>query len=129
MAKGKVGLGRRGEALAAEVLERNGFTIAERNWHCREGEVDLIARRGRELYFFEVRTRRGERHGTPEQSITPQKLSRMEQVARRYLSELAGMQDLSWHLGFVAVAMSRRGALHRITVYPDVGGEPWEATI
>lgn len=129
MAKGRVGLGRRGEALATEALERHGYTIVARNWSCRQGEVDIVADRSGELTFFEVRTRRGGRYGAPEESVTPQKRARMEAVARRYLAEQPAAIDVAWHLGFVAVQMDGRGHLLRITVYPDLEGEPWDATL
>ncbi len=124
MAKGKVGLGRQGETLAAAALARHGFALVARNWHCREGEVDLIARREWEWYFFEVRTRRGAASGTPEESATPRKRARMEAVACRYLGEETDDLDTPWHLGFVAVAMDAQGHLLRVTVYPDLEGEP-----
>ncbi len=125
MAKGKVGLGRRGEILAARVLERQGFSIVRRNWYCVAGEVDIVAARQGELTFFEVRTRRGARYDTPEQSVTPRKRARMEAVARHYLGAECTELDPSWHLGLVAVVLDRTGKLQRITIYPDVGGEPW----
>jgi putative endonuclease len=134
MAKGKVGLGRRGETLAAEALQQRGFTIVTRNWHCPEGEADLIAQRAGEWYFVEVRTRREISHGSasgygsPEESLTPRKLARMEAVARRYLSEQGAdeAQDVAWHLSFVAVVLNNAGRLKRITVYLDPESDPWE---
>lgn len=128
MAKGKVGLGRRGEALAAAALQQRGFSIVAQNWHCPEGEVDLITQRAGEWYFVEVRTRRGISHGSPEESITPRKLRRMEAVARRYLSDQGAdeAQDVTWHISFVAVALDGTGRLERITAYLDPESEPWE---
>ena len=136
MAKGKVGLGRRGEALAAEALQQRGFTIVARNWHCPEGEADLIAQRAGEWYFVEVRTRRSTGQGSPEESLTPRKFARMEAVARRYLSEQGAeeaqdaphpaAQDVAWHVSFVAVALDGAGRLERITVYLDPESDPWE---
>jgi putative endonuclease len=138
MAKGKVGLGRLGEALAAKALQQRGFTIITQNWHCPEGEVDLIAQRAGEWYFVEVRTRRGtglgsaSGYGSPEESLTPRKFARMEAVARRYLSEQDAdeaqnaIQDVAWHVSFVAVALDSAGHLERITVYLDPESDPWE---
>ncbi len=119
----RVGLGRRGEQLAAEALEQRGFALIARNWRCAEGEVDLIAVREDQWYFFEVRARRGNTQGTPEESATPRKRARMETVARRYLGEMLEV-DVVWHLGFVAVEMDVAGRLLRITIYPDLEGEP-----
>jgi len=130
MAKGRVGLGRRGEALAAEALQQRGFTIVAQNWRCPEGEADLIAERAGEWHFVEVRTRRGSASGfgSPEESLTPRKFARMEAVARRYLSEQGAdeAQDVAWHLSFVAVALDAVGRVERITVYLDPESDPWE---
>lgn len=129
MAKGRVGLGRRGEALAADVLQRHSFTIIAQNWYCPEGEVDLIVQRSGEVYFVEVRTRRGMGHSSPEESVTPRKRARMEAVARRYLSAHTPDDDVAWHLSLVAVAMDRSGRLQRITVYVDLDAEPWDMDV
>jgi putative endonuclease len=51
-------LGRYGEELAAEHLQGCGFTVLARNVRTRQGEIDLIARRGSLLAFVEVKTRR-----------------------------------------------------------------------
>lgn len=112
--------------MAAKALMRHGFSIITRNWHCREGEVDLIAQRTHstpaeaEWYFIEVRTRRGTRYGSPEESVTPRKRARMESVARRYLAEQTSTWDAVWHLSLVAVGLDQTGRLLRITLYPDL---------
>jgi putative endonuclease len=59
-------LGNFGERVAASHLEAKGYAILERNWSVREGEIDLIASRGRDLVFVEVRSRRGRSMGLPE---------------------------------------------------------------
>lgn len=124
MAKGRVGLGRRGESLVATELQKRGFTIITRNWNCAQGEVDLVALRNDEWYFVEVRTRRSNTYGSPEASLIPRKVARMERVARQYLGEHHVKEDVAWHLSFAAVALSRAGQLQRITLYPDLHGEP-----
>ena len=115
----RVELGRRGEALAAGRLSEHGYAIVDRNWHCQEGEVDIVARRNGVWTFFEVRTRRGRAFGTPEESITPAKLERMIDVALAYLAvhELA---DVDWRVGLVAVEMDARGRIARFEVYESV---------
>jgi putative endonuclease len=119
-------LGRRGETLAAEALTKRGYAVLTRNWRCPHGEVDLIAQRGSDLYFIEVRTRRSVTNPGPEQSLTPQKYARMELVARAYLGTQPQGPDVTWHVSFVAVAMDRAGRLHRITFYPDLQAMPEE---
>ena len=74
-------LGAYGESLAAAHLEAEGYLVIDRNWRCRDGEVDLVARLGRTLVFVEVRTRRSSGFGHPVESITAEKLARMRRVA------------------------------------------------
>jgi putative endonuclease len=50
-------LGKYGESVAADFLSRQGYEIVERNWHCRDGEIDLIARENDDWVFVEVKTR------------------------------------------------------------------------
>ena len=119
MSKTRVRLGRRGETLAAEALERDGYRIAERNWRCREGEVDLVARRDGAWTFFEVRTRRGHAYGAPEESLTPAKEQRMIDVALMYLAE-HDLDDVDWRVGFVAVEMDHAGHVLRLDVYESI---------
>ena len=52
-------MGARGEDIAAEWLERHGYTIVDRNWRCARGEVDIVARCADDLVFVEVKTRSG----------------------------------------------------------------------
>ena len=76
-----------GERVAASHLEAKGFAILERNWSTKEGEIDLIASRGEELVFVEVRSRRGRSMGTPEESITGRKASHVRAAAQAYIQE------------------------------------------
>ena len=126
MAKGKVGLGRRGESLAAAQLAARGYAILAQNWFCAEGEADLIATRDGEWYFIEVRTRRGGVAGAPEESITARKRARMAQVAQHYLSKHLPDADPAWHLGLIAVGLDHSGRLTRMTLYRDLDGGPEE---
>lgn len=120
MSDARVRLGRRGEDLAVAELGRRDFEIVARNWRCQVGEVDVVARRGGALYFFEVRTRRGREFGTPEESVTPAKQRRMIDVARTYLAE-HDLNDVDWRIGLVAVEMDRIGRLLRVEVYESIG--------
>lgn len=77
-------LGNFGERVAASHLEAKGYNILERNWSTREGEIDLIASRGPDLVFVEVRSRRGRTMGTPEESITGRKATHVRAAAAAY---------------------------------------------
>ena len=107
-------LGQLGESLAARELERRGYRIAERNWRCAVGEIDLVAERRGVLVFVEVRTRRGGERGTPEESLTPRKQAKLIEVAQTYLEEHPADRD--WRIDVVAVELSSRGKLLRVDV-------------
>ncbi|MGB8252055.1 MAG: YraN family protein [Anaerolineaceae bacterium] len=80
-------LGRWGESLAAETLTAKGYEILARNTRTGSGEIDLIARKAGLLVFVEVKTRRGDEYGTPEEAITPAKQQHMEDAAQAWLAE------------------------------------------
>lgn len=83
-------LGRRGEQAAADFLAGLGWTVVARNWRCREGEIDIIARDGPTLVFCEVKTRRGTGFGVPFDAITHTKRVRLRRLVAAYLAEAAG---------------------------------------
>ena len=78
-------LGRRGEQLAVEHLQRAGLRILDRNWRCADGEIDIVAAERRALVVCEVKTRSGVRYGTPLEAITRQKRNRLRRLAIRWL--------------------------------------------
>jgi putative endonuclease len=81
-------LGAEGEARAARWYEDNGYEVLDRNWRRREGEIDLIVRRGRTVAFCEVKTRSSDRFGSGVESVLPAKQRRIRRLAARWLSEL-----------------------------------------
>lgn len=86
---GRAALGTRGEDLAARLLEDRGFRILQRNWRRPEGEVDLVAEDDGVLVFVEVRSRTGDEHGHPLETVNKQKQRRLVRAARLYLQESA----------------------------------------
>src|SRR5947207_11700930 len=113
----KQGLGRAGERLAAERLVACGYSILERNFRCRYGEIDIVAEEGQELVFIEVKTRRGARYGLPEEAVTTRKQRTIIQVASYYL-DLHESGHRLWRIDVVAVQLSISGRLEEIRVYP-----------
>ncbi len=116
MTDSRVGLGRHGEALARQHLERQGYQILQANYRCPEGEMDLVARQGDQTVFVEVRTRRGQSFGKPEESITPAKKARLLAVAQRYLADQG---DTPWRVDVIALELDRRGRLLRLEHYEN----------
>ena len=80
-------LGISGEDAAAAWYEAQGYEVVERNWRCRDGELDLIVRNGRTFVFCEVKSRTSTRFGAPVEAITRQKQARLRRLAARWLEE------------------------------------------
>ncbi|GII91433.1 YraN family protein [Sinosporangium siamense] len=77
-------LGRSGEQMAVDYLVARGMQILDRNWRCRYGELDVVARDRSELVVIEVKTRSGRRHGSAFESVTTDKLRRIRALAARW---------------------------------------------
>ncbi len=96
-------LGLRGEQTATWYLEQNNYQILERNWHCRYGEIDIIAQDPNGVIaFIEVKTRRSVSAGLPQCAVTRNKQARIERIAMSYLNQ---EQEVSCPVRFDVVAI------------------------
>jgi putative endonuclease len=95
-----------GEKLARNFLKKRGFRIRETNYRCREGEIDIIARDQDYLVFVEVRTKTSTEFGTPEESITPDKMRRLAAATARYRQSHSNLPP-SWRIDVVAVELNQ----------------------
>ena len=78
-------LGREGEQVAVEYLERAGLRVLDRNWRCTDGEIDIVAAERQVMVVCEVKTRSGTSFGTPIEQITRAKRARLRRLASRWL--------------------------------------------
>lgn len=103
----KDAVGRFGEDLAASYLSEAGLRILERNWRCRDGELDIVAVDDGVLVFVEVKTRSSTAFGDPAEAVHPAKASRLRRLAVRWLVEHDGTY---WpELRFDVVSVLRHG--------------------
>lgn len=125
--KRKKSLGNLGEHLAADRLAELGYRLVETNWRCAVGEVDIVAWHEKCLTFIEVRTRRGNKAGTPEESVTLTKQRRLLQLVEAYLSshpELCSSQG-EWppcRIDLAAVEFDTAGRLVRLQIHKNIIG-------
>ena len=96
-------LGVSGEQLAAAWYEDRGYVVVARNWRCREGELDLIVRNGREFVFCEVKTRTTDAFGVPAEAVTRDKQARIRRLAARWLSEDAPLRPRAIRFDVAAI--------------------------
>jgi putative endonuclease len=84
--RAKDALGRFGEDVAAEHLVADGCVLLDRNWRCRAGELDVVARDGNAVVFCEVKSRSSVRFGLPVEAVTPVKARRQRALAAQWLA-------------------------------------------
>lgn len=89
----KIQRGASAEADAAQLLATAGYRIVERNFRCKAGELDIIARDGDVLVFVEVRSRADHEHGSAIEMIRRSKQRRVARVAACYLELMAPAFD------------------------------------
>ncbi|MBP1465534.1 YraN family protein [Candidatus Chloroploca sp. M-50] len=106
-------LGRFGEAAAAAHLRRAGYVIVGRNWRCPLGELDLVARKGDQMLFVEVKTRHVGAW-LPEDALGPAKARRLVQLAYTYLTELQLPLDSPWRIDLIAIELDAAGRICRL---------------
>lgn len=112
----KIVTGRRGEDVAVEFLSGKGYRVIERNYRCRQGEIDIIAKDGTALVFIEVKTRSSDRFGPPASAVDTAKQGRMAHAALKYMTD-KGLSDAEARFDVVSVVVSGTG--HKAEVIRD----------
>lgn len=108
-------LGDFGEDHAAWLLAARGHVVLARGWRCAAGEVDLVTLDGAELVIVEVRTRRGEDYGTPEESIAGAKAARLLRLGEAFVQAHPEHERRIWRVDLVAIVLDRAGRVVRAT--------------
>lgn len=101
-------IGAYGEERAARHLTALGMTVLERNWRCRDGEIDIVLRDGATLVVCEVKTRTSVVAGTPHEAVTDAKLARLKRLGERWAAE-RGIRPDGIRIDLVAVLRPARG--------------------
>ncbi|MBI5485604.1 MAG: YraN family protein [Deltaproteobacteria bacterium] len=108
---GNKGTGELGEEIAVNFLTARGYKILERNFRCKGGEVDIIARDpgDKSLVFIEVKARRGLTYGVPQLAVTPFKQRQISKAALTWLSKNR-LHDTNARFDVVAILLHTDGA-------------------
>lgn len=101
-------LGERGEMAAWYFLTAQGYELVEKNFRCRLGEIDVIAKRGTTLAFIEIKTRRHDHLGAPEEAVDSRKQKKIAAVAQYYLKD-RGLTETRASFDVVAVSWKDEG--------------------
>jgi putative endonuclease len=96
-------LGKQGEALAVEHLQKNGYTILETNWVFQKAEIDIIAQKGTVLAVVEVKTRSSVDFGLPQDFVKPKKIQLLVKAVNEYVTA----KDLEVEIRFDIIAIHK----------------------
>ena len=94
-----------GEKIAADYLLDKGYQLVDNNYTTRYGELDLVALEGGNPVFVEVKTRTSAAFGTPEASVTPAKLERIQNAALLWLQVHPEYPD-DWRVDVIAILLN-----------------------
>jgi putative endonuclease len=97
-------LGQRGENVAYKTLKKEGYRVLEKNYQCRLGEIDLIARHGNDLVFIEVKSESGRGGILPKTRVDWRKQRKLSRLAQFYLKQKR-LQDISARFDVVQVRL------------------------
>lgn len=120
-------IGQLGEGIAAKFLESNGFTVIERNYKRKFGEVDIIAKKGAVVHFVEVKSTRymdipdvtRENGGyRPEELVHPKKLEKIRRVGEFYINK--DSKDLHYQIDVIAVFIDEARKIGRCRFIENV---------
>jgi len=111
-------VGRIGESIAAEYLHKKGYHIIECNYRTRYAEIDLIVRKNNLLVFIEVKTRVGERFGSPEDAIRRDKLYRLVKNAQAYIARRGYTKE--YRIDAVCIVLDKNNCLKRINHHENI---------
>lgn len=103
--------GKRGEDLAAEYLESQGYEIVARRFSCRMGEIDIIARTENTMVFVEVKSRSGGVYGRPAEAVTASKRRKIMLAAQLYLQQHA-LDDVNLRFDVLEVYLGYSRVCH-----------------
>ena len=113
MLKSRKETGAKGEKLAARFLKRKGYKIVQRNYRCKLGEIDIIAKQDKTLVFVEVKTRQTAEFGPPQYAVTAAKRRQISRVALSYI-KYENLMEQSCRFDVIAVTFPRESRRPRI---------------
>jgi putative endonuclease len=98
-------LGKQGEELAVEFLQKNGYEILETNWTFQKAEIDVIAQKEEVLAIVEVKTRSSIDFGLPQDFVKPKKIQLLVKAVNEYVTQ----NDLDVSVRFDIIAIQKNG--------------------
>ena len=116
MKKGEIG--RKGEEAAEEHLKEKGFRVLKRNYKNKYAEIDMVAKKGEETVFVEVRSTSTEYFGTPEETVNQRKIEKLKKNVLAYTT----FENVEgpFRIDLICVSFNRKGELEEIKHYENI---------
>jgi len=111
--------GNKGEDIACRFLEMNHFSILDRNFLKKQGEIDIVAEKEGKIVFIEVKTISRESGYRAEDNVHPEKLRRLGSVVEMYRGE-KGVEDREWGFAVVVVELDDAAKIARVKLLDDL---------
>ena len=108
-------LGKLGEALAVEFLQKRGYEILETNWTFQKAEIDIIVRKENTLAIIEVKTRSSIDFGLPQDSVKSKKIQLLVKAVNEYILS----NDLDAEVRFDIIAICKEDTTYKIEHIED----------
>jgi putative endonuclease len=123
-------IGEIGEGIAAKFLVKHGFSILDRNYTKKWGEIDIVAEKANKIYFIEVKSVARETlpdvsHETsdnyrPEDNMHPWKLKRLSRTIQTYLLSKKIADDMEWQVDLLVVYLDLKNKKAKVKVVSDI---------
>jgi len=108
-------LGKFGEELAVDFLQKNGYSILETNWTFQKAEIDIIAKKENTLAVIEVKTRSSIDFGLPQDFVKPKKIQLLVKAVNEYVIS----NDLDVEIRFDIIAIQKEENNYKIDHIED----------
>jgi putative endonuclease len=112
-------LGKKGEELAVEFLEQEGYEILERNWTYQKAEIDIIAQKESVLAVIEVKTRSSLDFGSPQDFVKQKKIQLLVKAVNAYINYREKDFDSDLNIRFDIIAIHKNGEIFAIEHLSD----------
>ena len=113
MTQRRIDIGKQGEIWAWEYLQQRQYVIVEKNFRCKFGEIDLIAKDKHLIVFVEVRTKTSTAYGPAYNSVTSSKQKQVKRVALFYISKY-NLVNTQFRFDVIGITLDPRTGHHQI---------------
>ena len=114
-------LGDLGEKLACDYLKKLNYVILDKNFNCKFGEIDIIAKDAKEIVFVEVKTRTSEDYGQPQEAVDCFKLRKMIKTVNYYVGTYNLNCDV--RIDVIAIVLNYATRIAKLTYFKDAMAE------